>query len=115
LNSTVSLYAHSITRATGGPKKVTVRPSATPVAWIPTFDDKKDESFGYATVGQWLESKEDPLTGKSNNGLVRPIFDVKAHPNVGGASGHILKPRGALHLFTAKKLDLKAGQMMSLN
>ena len=112
IGNNVTLYAHAITR---GGAKVTITPSPAPVVWLPQAPAVGGEgpgvaNFEAATLGQFLRSHEDTTGVPKCQGLVRPVFEMKASqaPQQGA---YALMPgaapgKSALWLFTTKKIEV---------
>ena len=119
LGNDVRLYGHSITRGQNQ-KRVTIVPSPTMVWWVAELSAIGDTDFDTNTLGQFCTTGDRmDSVGNKLEGLVRPIFEVQgqAHPAWGL---NFLAPQGsktsnALHLYTLKKIEIKAGQYMALH
>ena len=122
LGTAVSLYEHSITRGSGGPK-VTITPATPQVVYIPhcrassSTGNEQEESFSAATLGQWLPSCD----YERPEGYVRPVFEVMCSTLAGSAStGPVVKPvnqtgRCPLYLFTNQKIQIPAHAWFALH
>ncbi len=129
IGNNLTLYGHAITR---GGAKVTITPSPSPVAWVPSMPAVGGDSngpdpaaFSASTLGQYLCSHEDVSGGVPKCiGLLRPVFEVRPAPaqqsgSSGGASAYVLQPgaavgRSALWLFTAKRIEIAGGGFVAL-
>ena len=137
LGNSLTLYGHAITR---GATKVTITPSPSLVAWVPTMpavggsgsDNNHAEAFSASALGQYLRSHEDTSGAFPKcAGLVRPIFEVKpvlgqqagagggSSSSSGGGQAYVVQPgappgQSALWLFTTKKIEMPAGSFVAL-
>ena len=118
LGNDVRLYVHSMTRGQNQ-KRVTIVPSPTAVWWVADLSAIGDSDFDANVLVQFCLSgnRLDSASGKLD-GLVRPVFEVQATAQPGGLN--VLAPNPAktsnpMFLFTLKKLELKAGQLVALH
>jgi hypothetical protein len=113
----VTLYGHKITTSE---KRVLVQPATTPVVWVPTRGEAAEvQNFSSDSLGQWLPSQEQEENGKNVlAGFVRPCFEVKSLPGQAGGSCQLnpdnQSSANPLYLFTAKKIEIGAGEVMAL-
>ena len=119
-SKTHRLYAHSMTR-TGA---ATVTPGQVPVIWIPqarsteTALGPEGTGFNNLSLCTWLPSQEKVTKQKQGKkieccGLMRPAFEVFLNDDVLSPSSKVTA--NPLCLFTSKRLELKAKQLVALH